>query len=265
MKQWGLVHFPGSVHTRVMEFSAPLIPAKLIQRYKRFLADVVMPDGETITVHCPNSGAMMGVAPPGARCWVSRSDTPKRKLAHTLENDDLNGVLVGINTHRPNALAREAIVNGVIPELGGFDAIATERTYRHGEDKSRFDLALESADGPCTFVEVKNVHLCRTAGLAEFPDSVTSRGAKHLSGLAHAIEAGHRAVQLYIVQRNDCDAFSIADDIDPAYANALARAKAIGVEVMAYACEVTPSAITVLRPLAFAVRHENNCLQSTAS
>lgn len=225
-----------------MHFPTPLIPATLVKRYKRFLADVTLANGDTITVHCPNSGAMMGVAPPGAQCWISSAQNPKRKLRHTLEIIQADGAYVGINTQHPNALAAEAIANGIIEELQGHDTLKREQTYHHGDDKSRFDIALLTGPNITTYVEVKNVHLMRKPGLAEFPDSVTSRGAKHLSGLAHAAKAGLRAVQLYIIQRDDCETFALATDIDPAYAAALHTARAAGVEILAYACAIRPNA-----------------------
>lgn len=243
---------------RAMKFPTPLIGATLVKRYKRFLADVTLHSGQTITVHCPNSGAMLGVAPPGAPCWISDSHNPKRKLRHTLEIVEVDGALVGINTQHPNTIAADAIEAGVITELVGYADIKREQTYHHGADKSRFDIALLTSTDAKTdpnvaaYVEVKNVHLRRTAGLAEFPDSVTTRGAKHLAGLAHAAQHGLRAVQLYVIQRDDCDQFAVAEDVDPAYGAALKTARQAGVEVLAYACAVTPEAITLHRRLAIA-------------
>lgn len=233
-----------------MDFPTPLTPATLIKRYKRFLADVTLCDGEEVTAHCPNSGAMMGVAPPGARCWISRSDNPKRKLKYTLEIVEADGAWVGINTQHPNALAHEAVTAGAITEITGYDGAKREQTYHHGEEKSRFDIAMIKNDAVAAYVEVKNVHLMREPGLAEFPDGVTTRGAKHLAGLAHAAQAGLRAVQLYIIQRNDCHRFAIAADLDPGYARALENAKDAGVEILAYACSVEPERIRLVRSLA---------------
>ncbi len=225
----------------------PLRHARLERRYKRFLADVTFEDtAELVTVHCPNPGAMMGLDAPGNRVLVSTSDNPRRKLAHTLELVEADATLVGINTNRPNALAEEAIRAGRIAALAGFDSLRREVSYA---GRSRVDLLLEDAAGRRTFVEVKNCHLHRGGGLAEFPDCVTARGAKHLIDLAGEVAAGHRAVMLFIIQRADCDRFDTAGDLDPAYHEGLRVAALKGVEVMAYGCQVRPGEITVERGL----------------
>ena len=185
-----------------MRFPAPLIPATLVRRYKRFLADVVLPSGETVTVHCANPGAMTGLAAPGARVWLSKSDNPKRKLAHSWELIEVDlgagAELVGINTAHPNALAAEAIAAGAIPELAGYAARPPRGEVRQ-ELARRFPAAKRPARPPC-YVEIKNVHLMRQPGLAEFPDAVTKRGARHLDELADMVAAGHRAVMLFLIQ-----------------------------------------------------------------
>ncbi|MCC5996098.1 MAG: DNA/RNA nuclease SfsA [Oceanicaulis sp.] len=224
----------------------PLTEARLLRRYKRFLADVEIPGVGLAVAHCPNPGAMTGVAPRGARCWLSRHDSPARKLAWTLEIVEADNTLIGINTNTPNALAEEAIHSGAIAELTGYESV--RREAQSGE-ASRIDFLLEGAGWPRTWVEVKNVHLSRRPGLAEFPDSVTARGAKHLGELAAHARSGERAVQLFVIQRADCERFSIAGDIDPAYATALKAAVNDGVEVAAYACEVSVEAITIVRPV----------------
>ena len=205
-----------------MKFASPLQPGRLVKRYKRFLADIELDDGGLITAHCPNPGSMMGLKAPGSRCWVSESADPKRKLKHTLEVLEADGTLVAMNTMSPNKIAEAAIRAGEIDALSGYDAI--RREVKYGEN-SRIDLLLSDPDRPDCYVEVKNCHLMRTPGLAEFPDSVTARGAKHLYELSQRVRAGDRAVQLFIVQRGDCSTLSPAADLDPAYAEAL-RAEA---------------------------------------
>ena len=223
-----------------MRFPAPLIPATLVRRYKRFLADVVLPSGETVTAHCANPGSMIGLMPPGARVWLSRSDNPKRKLAHSWEliEVDLGGgaELVGINTSLPNALAAEAIAAGAIPELAGYANVRREVTYGKG---SRVDFLLQSPDRPPCYVEIKNVHLMRAPGLAEFPDAVTKRGARHLAELTDMAAAGYRAVMLFLVQIGSAQRFALARDIDPVYGAAYDAARAGGVEAIARRCRLS--------------------------
>src|SRR5262249_25790014 len=200
---------------------APLLPATLVKRYKRFLADVVLPSGETITVHCANPGAMTGLNVPGARVWLSKSPNPHRKLSHSWEliEVDLGGgaELVGINTAHPNALAAEAIAAGAIPELSGYATL--RREVRYGRS-SRVDVLLETPGRPPCYVEIKNVHLMRRPGLAEFPDAVTKRGAKHLQELSDMVAGGARAVMLFLVPIGSADAFALARDIAPGYGRA---------------------------------------------
>ena len=234
-----------------MRFPAPLIPATLVKRYKRFLADVTLPSGETITVHCANPGSMIGLNSAGARVWLSKSANAKRKLAYSWEivEVDLGGgaELVGINTTHPNALAAEAIAAGAIPELAGYKTIRREVKYGNG---SRVDFLLEDAAQqdlarpPC-YVEIKNVHLMRSLGVAEFPDAVTKRGAKHLHELSAMVRAGARAVMLFLVQIGSARSFVLARDIDPAYGRAFDAARAAGVEALARRCRVTQDGIEV--------------------
>lgn len=227
-----------------MHFSPTLIETKLVKRYKRFLADVELADGEIITVHCANPGSMMGLTEPGNRAWISDSQNPKRKLRYSLEIIEVNGVMVGVNTSHPNKLARETLENGLIPELSGFDNIRTEVKY--GKN-SRIDILLEKQNDKDIFVEVKNVHFVRTSGIHEFPDSVTARGAKHLMEMANEVNKGNRAAMVYIIQRNDGDVFKLANDLDPEYAKAFKYAASQGVEAYAVCCDVRTDGIDANR------------------
>jgi sugar fermentation stimulation protein A len=229
-----------------MDFPAPLARGQLIRRYKRFLADVALEDGRVITAHCANPGAMLGVAPEGGEVWLSPARNPKRKLAWSWELVRVEGGLVGINTSWPNQLAEEAVIGGAIPELAGYQTL--RREVRYGRN-SRIDLLLEAESRPTCYVEVENVHLSRGEGLAEFPDCVTERGAKHLLELADMVAAGFRAVMLFVVQRGDCNRFRTAEDFDPAYHRGLKAALGAGVEVLVYGCAVTVEGIRIDRKL----------------
>lgn len=234
-----------------MRFAAPLVRGTLIRRYKRFLVDVALDRGDVVIAHCPNSGSMLSVDVPGAEVWLSPAIGPQRRLAFTWELIRLGGGLVGINTARPNTLAAEAIAEGAIAELAGYENL--RREVRLGRD-ARIDLLLEAEGRPKCFVEVKNVTLQRPSrpGLVEFPDCLTARGVKHLVELATAVASGHRAVMLFLAQRSDGDVFAIADDIDPGYATALNAAIGAGVEVLCYRCAVGLDEIRVGDRLAFA-------------
>mgnify|MGYP003382294039 CR=1 FL=1 len=230
-----------------MKFTTPLLSGVLVQRYKRFLCDVTLDSGETITATCPNTGSMKGLTAPGSRVWLSESDSPTRKYRHTwelIENDMGAGpTLVGINTNHPNAIVADAITAGKIDDLNGFGSL--RREVKYGVN-SRIDILLEGGiGGRVAYVEIKNVHLMRKPGLAEFPDSKTERGVKHLEELANMVAKGDRGCMVYLVQRADATAFDVARDIDPAYASAFVKAKALGVEMLAYRCRLTPEEITL--------------------
>lgn len=217
-----------------MDLPSPLIKARLIRRYKRFLADVELPSGEVVTAHVANPGAMIGVAEPGLTVWLSKSADPKRKLPYSWELvEEPSGALTGVNTAHPNRIVAEALEAGAVPEFAMYRGV--RREVKYGAN-SRVDFLLQEDGLPDCYVEVKNVHLRRRAGLAEFPDSVTTRGAKHLDELARVARSGARAAMFYLIQREDCEKFSLAADIDPGYASAFDRARADGVERVAYAC-----------------------------
>jgi sugar fermentation stimulation protein A len=208
----------------------------------------VLDDGTALTAHCPNPGAMLGLNTPGLVCWLSKSDDPKRKLAHTLELVEADGGLVGVNTLHPNRLVAEALACDAIPELAGY--ATHRREVRYGAN-SRVDFLLEHPDRPICWLEVKNVHLRREGSLAEFPDCVAARSLKHLRELTAQVEAGDRAVVLFVVQRTDCDAFAACHELDPAFARGLEQAARAGVEVLVYACDVTTGGVAIGRPVAW--------------
>lgn len=228
-----------------MDFPQPLVRARLVQRYKRFLADVILEgSGEAITAHVPNPGAMLGLNTPGLDVWLSRSDSAARKLPHTLELVEADGGLVGVNTLHPNRLVAEALRAEAIPELAGYASVRAEVKY--GE-ASRVDFLLQGGGRPACWLEIKNCHLMRDPGLAEFPDCVAARSARHLRELEAMVAAGDRAVVLFVVQRQDCDAFSACRDLDPKFAAALERAADAGVEVLVYRCAMGTDAVRLDR------------------
>ena len=228
-----------------MRFPTPLLVARLSKRYKRFLADVTLDDGTALTAHCPNTGSMLGCDEPGSRVWLSESDNPKRKYAHTWELVELNGgVLVGINTGRANGLVREAIESGLIGELAGYDDIRAE--VRYGNENSRIDFLLTGSDGHC-YVEVKSVTAAVDDGIALFPDAVSSRGTKHLRELIDTVNhQGRRGVLCFCVQRSDAREVRPADDIDPVYGRTLREALHAGVEVIAYRAKLDPEGVVLV-------------------
>jgi len=229
-----------------MRFPAPLLRGVLISRYKRFLADVRLEDGREITAHCPNPGSMLGLNTPGLGAWVSPAASPGRKLAWTLELVEADGVLVGVNTVAPNHLVAEALAAGAIPELAGYDI--HRREVKMGE-ASRVDFVLEHSGRPRCWLEVKNCHLRRAGTLAEFPDCVAARSTRHLRELTARVARGERAVQLFVIQRADCDRFAACADLDPVYARELAAAATAGVEVLCQGCDISPMEIRIARRL----------------
>ena len=237
-----------------MRFTDSLVPGRLVQRYKRFLADVELTGGEIVTAHCANPGSMFGLKEPGMEVWLAPNRSPTAKLDWRWELARVDDYLVGINTARPNGLVEEAIAGGMISELQGYAEM--RREVRYGRN-SRIDILLEDPKRPACYVEVKNVHLRRTDGAhptaAEFPDSVTKRGAKHLVEMSDMVAEGSRAIMVYLVQRGDCDHFRIAADIDPAYARGLTLARAAGVEAICYACRVEMEGIEVEHALPLAL------------
>lgn len=222
-----------------MRFQTPLVPAVLLKRYKRFLADVRLADGTEVTAHCPNPGSMMGMSDAGLKVWIEPNDDPKKKLKYGLRLIEKEGAMIVVDTGVANRVVKEALLAGLVPNLIG--DVRSEVLYG---DKSRVDFLIEN-DGLKTWVEVKSVTLSRQVGLAEFPDSKTARGAKHLGELAKRAHMGDRAVMLYLISRDDCDQFAPAADIDPVYAVAEIAAKVAGVEIMVLRTRVSPEEITL--------------------
>jgi|SRR6056297_2514491 len=226
-----------------MRFQTPLVPARLIRRYNRFLADAELESGGIVTAHCPNPGSMMGLADPGLRIWLEPNHDPRRKLRHAWRVVELpGGHHAGIDTSVPNRVVKEALAAGRIAALAGYGTIRPE--VRYGR-RSRVDFLLTAPGHPDAWVEVKNVHLRREADWAEFPDCVTARGTRHLQDLSDMAASGHRAVMLYLVQRTDCARLRMAADLDPAYAGAFAAARAAGVEMLCHGTSVTPQGVEI--------------------
>ena len=230
-----------------MRFQTPLVPAVLIRRYKRFLADARLPGGREVTAHVGNPGSMLGLAEPGARIWLEPNDDPRRKLRFAwrlVEHAD--GHFTGVDPGAANRIVQEALEAGSVSALCGYDGLRREVRYGAG---SRIDFLLEGPGRPAAYVEVKSVTLSRAPGLAEFPDSVTARGARHLAELAAMRRSGARAVLLYLAQRTDARRVGIAADIDPTYARALSAARAAGVEIMALGVRISTDGIAASGPL----------------
>ena len=230
-----------------MRFQTPLVPARLIRRYKRFLSDHMLEDGSEITAHCANPGAMAGLKDPGLRCWLEPNDDPKKKLKFGWRLCELpDGQWAGIDTAIPNRVVKEALIARQIPELAAYETVRPEVKYGQ---KSRVDFLLTQPGLPDAYVEVKNVHFRRQGDWAEFPDSVTERGTRHLSELADMVAQGHRAVMFYLIQRTDTARLKFAADVDPNYAATFAKARGAGVEAIAYDCAISPQEISLRNAL----------------
>ncbi|KEQ16422.1 DNA/RNA nuclease SfsA [Endozoicomonas numazuensis] len=238
-----------------MNFEKDLQPARLIRRYKRFLADVELEDGSTITLHCPNTGSMKNCLYPGKKVWFLDSENPKRKYPCTWELAEIpvtfgseeKNTLAGLNTGRANKLVEEALVLKKISELAEYDEVRREVPY--GEEKSRIDFLLQQQGLPDCYVEVKSVTLAIGDGLGLFPDSVTTRGTKHLRELIAMVESGHRAVLLFCVQHTGIERVAPAHEIDPKYGQAIKEAAMAGVEILALGAEISTDEITLTRTL----------------
>ncbi|CAH0992257.1 Sugar fermentation stimulation protein A [Sinobacterium norvegicum] len=237
-----------------------LVEGRLIKRYKRFLADVELLNGEIITAHCPNTGKMTGCAMPGERVWLSISDNPKRKYKHgwvlaeidhqqVLDNSPARLSLACIHSAFANDLLAEALAEGVVEELAGYSQVVREARY--GLENSRIDFLLSAPQRRKCYVEVKSVTLLRENGIGQFPDAVSDRGRKHLRELMAMVAEGYRAVLFYCVQHEGIEVVEPARDIDPSYCQTLLEAMAAGVEVIAYRASITPKAITIDRRLHF--------------
>jgi sugar fermentation stimulation protein A len=230
-----------------MLFPSPLLRGTLIQRINRFMASVKLDNGTTVTAAVPNTGSMLGLKDPGLPVWLSVSDSPTRKYPHTWEMVEVDlgagPVRVGINTNHPNKIVSDAIAAGEVKALKGYTSLKREQKY--GKN-SRIDILLEDPKKGTCYVEIKNVHLSRTQGLAEFPDSVTERGVKHLGEMSDMVADGKRAVMVYLIQRADAAQLAFARDIDETYADAFVAAKAAGVEAIALKCALDDAGIRVI-------------------
>jgi sugar fermentation stimulation protein A len=224
-----------------------LVEGRLVRRYKRFLADVVLPGGDIVTVHCPNTGAMTGCIEPDARVWLSVSPSPSRKYPHTWELVETSRGIACIHSAKANTVVREAFSAGRVPGFAAYPEIRPEVKYAQG---SRADLLLSGDEGR-VFVEIKSVTLCRDGGVGLFPDAVSERGRRHLEALQSVLDARTRALLIFCVMHTGIEAVSAAGEIDPQYRSTLAEAIAAGVELLAFATEISPAGVELARPLPF--------------
>ena len=230
-----------------MRFQTPLIPGRLIRRYNRFLSDIRLDSGDVVKAHCPNPGAMLGLKDEGLKVWLEPNDDPKKKLKYGWRLVEFeNGHWAGIDTSVPNRVVKEALEAGQVTEVAAYQSVRPEVKYGIN---SRVDFLLTQDGLPDAYVEVKNVHLLREDNWAEFPDSVTTRGAKHLAELSEMVAQGHRAIMLYLVQRTDCGRLKMAADLDAKYAEAFANAYAAGVEMICYDTTISTDGVQFARPL----------------
>ena len=229
-----------------MQFNKKLLQGTLIKRYKRFFVDIKY-QNKTITAHCPNTGSMMGLLNLGNKVWFSQSDNPKRKLKYTLQIINVNGELVGINTHLTNKIVLEALKKKKIKSLINFTDIKTEIKF---SDKTRFDFLISNNKKKC-YLEVKNVTLVRSNKIAEFPDAITSRGTKHLKELINAKKKGYESYILYLIQREDCKSFKIANDIDREYKTTFNEALKNGVKMLCYDCKLSDEEIRLNNQISY--------------
>lgn len=226
-----------------MRFDPPLVPATLLRRYKRFLADVMLADGTEATAHVPNSGKMLGLDAPGERVWLAPGTG---KLPWSLKFVETADGWAGVDTQAPNKLVAEALAAGALPEFLGWN-VRAEVAYGTA---SRVDFLLTKPDGAQLWLEIKNVHLRRTPGLAEFPDCIAARSARHMHDLAAMVGEGDRACALFVVQLEGVERFAPAADLDPLFARAFGAAREAGVEIVAYACAMNPSEVRLSHRIA---------------
>ena len=231
-----------------MNFENPLISGLLVKRYKRFFIDIKIKN-KTVTAHCPNSGSMMGLLNENNKVWITEAVNKKRKLKYTLQIIEDDRSLVGVNTHFTNKIVNDALQKNLIKEFNRKIKIKREQTFG---DNTRFDFFLEDGNIK-SFLEVKNVTLKRNDNVAEFPDSVTSRGTKHLNELINATKKGFKAYLLFVIQRNDCDKFVVAKDIDPEYSKTLIKAAKNNIKILCYDCKFLSKSVILNNKIKFQI------------
>jgi sugar fermentation stimulation protein A len=231
-----------------MNFENKLIPGQFIKRYKRFFVDIKIKE-KTITAHCPNTGSMYGLLKKGNKVWVTKSDNPNRKLKYTLQIIEDKKSKVGVNTHLTNKIVYHALKNNLINEFDKKIQVKPETKFG---TNTRFDFLITQKKFKA-FIEVKNVTLSRIKNLAEFPDAVTSRGLKHINELLKASNMGYKIFILYLIQRNDCKLFKIAEDVDPEYANSLVKAVKKKLNILCYDCKFSSKGIKLNQKVKFKI------------